>query len=64
MGIYVTIFDKHDYLINLFKRYGFHSAGVKKSDNGSENVLLKNDNLQVIWKKIILILIRIIINIY
>lgn len=41
MGIYVTIFDKHDYLINLFKRYGFHSAGVKKSDNGSENVLLK-----------------------
>lgn len=41
MGIYVTIFDKHDYLINLFKRYGFHSAGVKKSDNGAENVLLK-----------------------
>ncbi|OCG47925.1 acetyltransferase [Gilliamella sp. Choc5-1] len=40
-GIYVTVFDKHDYLINLFKRYGFCIHGTKQSDNGTENVLLK-----------------------
>ncbi|OTQ72715.1 MULTISPECIES: N-acetyltransferase [unclassified Gilliamella] len=40
-GIYVTVFDKHDYLIKLFKRYGFFSYGIKKSSNGREIVLLK-----------------------
>ena len=37
--IYVTIFDKHKLLTNLFKKYNFNIIGLKKSHNGSENVL-------------------------
>lgn len=47
LGIYVTVFDKHDYLINLFKRYGFCKFGTKKSKNGIENVLLKK---RIYWR--------------
>ncbi|MBT1730007.1 N-acetyltransferase [Enterobacter quasimori] len=39
--IYVTIFDKHDYLIKLFLKYGFVKYGLKHSENGTENVLLR-----------------------
>lgn len=41
-GIYVTIFEKHDYLIKLFKRYGFNPYGTKASANGTEVVLIKS----------------------
>lgn len=37
--IYVTIFPKHESLINLFKKYDFEVTGVKISNNGNENVL-------------------------
>ncbi|MET4878293.1 N-acetyltransferase [Morganella morganii] len=39
--IYVTVFDKHDYLIRLFKKYGFHECALKETANGNEIVLLK-----------------------
>jgi hypothetical protein len=42
--IYVTVFDKHDYLIKLFQKYGFVRYGKKTSDNGIENVLLREMN--------------------
>lgn len=37
--IYVTVFDKHEALIDLFTKYNFIKIGLKHSDNGSENVL-------------------------
>ncbi|MDH1472137.1 hypothetical protein [Shewanella sp. GD03713] len=41
--IYVTIFgEKHGYLVDLFKRYGFEEYGTKTTPNGVENVLLRN----------------------
>lgn len=40
-GIYVTVFEKHDYLIRLFERFGFSLYGTKNSNNGIELVLLK-----------------------
>ncbi len=40
--IYVTIFDKHDYLIKLMQRYGFNIIGTKNTINGNENVLLRD----------------------
>lgn len=40
--IYVTVFDKHEGLMNLFKRFGFCSYGTKVTKNGTENVLVKN----------------------
>lgn len=40
--IYVTVFEKQKYLINLFKMYGFNECAVKESENGSEIVLLKD----------------------
>ncbi len=40
--IYVTVFSKHKYLIDLFKKYGFKEYAKKKSDNGEEIVLLKD----------------------
>lgn len=43
-NIYVTVFEKHDYLIKLFKRYGFISHGTKETPNGVELVLLRNLN--------------------
>lgn len=40
--IYVTVFDKHSYLIKLFQAYGFIRFGGKQSLNGVENVLVRN----------------------
>lgn len=40
--IYVTIFDKHQPLINLLKTFGFSEYGTKTTSNGKELVLLKN----------------------
>ncbi|EKN5940832.1 N-acetyltransferase [Yersinia enterocolitica] len=40
--IYVTVFDKHDYLIRLFQKYGFMKKGSKSSLNGVENVLVRD----------------------
>ncbi|SHG08146.1 hypothetical protein [Dysgonomonas macrotermitis] len=39
---YVTVFNEHDALIGLLERYGFVSAGIKTTDNGTEQVLVKN----------------------
>jgi hypothetical protein len=39
---YVTIFEKHDYLIDMLSRYGFEKHGIKKSQNGEEIVLVKD----------------------
>lgn len=44
--IYVTIFEKHDYLIKLFKKYGFSECATKESKNGNEIVLLKKMKLK------------------
>lgn len=40
--IYVTIFEKHTGLINLFKTFGFYEYGTKTTDNGTESVFVKN----------------------
>lgn len=40
--IYVTVFDKHSYLIRLFQMYGFIRHGKKQSQNGEENVLVRD----------------------
>lgn len=42
--IYVTVFDKHSYLIRLFQMYGFIRHGQKESLNGTENVLVRDMN--------------------
>lgn len=39
--VYVTIFEKHFYLINLLSRYGFLCVGKKETSNGVEKVYLK-----------------------
>ena len=39
---YVTIFDKHDSLISLLKEFGFTYHGIKKTENGEEDVYIKN----------------------
>ena len=39
--VYVTIFDTHDKLIQLFKHYGFVEHGSKDTPNGREIVLLR-----------------------
>jgi len=39
--IYVTIFERHASLIKLLKTFGFREYGIKKSNNGTEIVLLK-----------------------
>ncbi|MEH0833287.1 N-acetyltransferase [Pectobacterium cacticida] len=44
--IYVTVFDKHDYLIRLFQIYGFVNVGKKTSENGIENVLVREMNTE------------------
>lgn len=46
--IYVTIFDQHDYLIKLFQKYGFVKAGTKTSENGIENVLIREMNTEAL----------------
>lgn len=46
--IYVTIFEKHSALIDLFERYNFSKIGEKKSHNGVENVysrVMKGNNV-------------------
>lgn len=40
--VYVTVFDTHISLINLFKRCGFEQKGVKITPNGEELVLLRS----------------------
>lgn len=40
--IYVTIFEKHEALIALYKKYGFKLHGKKVSGDGTELVYLKN----------------------
>ncbi|MFQ6371939.1 hypothetical protein [Shewanella sp. YIC-542] len=43
--IYVTVFgEKHNYLVELFKHYGFEDYGTKTTQNGVENVLLRDLN--------------------
>ncbi|HEY9214798.1 MAG TPA: N-acetyltransferase [Ancylobacter sp.] len=40
--VYVTVFDSHAGLINLFKKYGFIEKGNKVTRNGTEIVLLRS----------------------
>lgn len=40
--IYVTVFEKHDALVKLFKRYGFRQKATKTTENGTELVLVKS----------------------
>ena len=40
--IYLTIFEKHDYLIKLFQKYGFYYAGTKQTMNGTEYVYMRD----------------------
>lgn len=42
--IYVTIFSHHKYLLQMFLNYGFKIHGTKTTDNGEENVLVKDLN--------------------
>jgi len=39
--IYVTVFDKHAKLVELFERYGFVQRGIKTTPNGTELVLIR-----------------------
>lgn len=41
-SIYVTVFEVHDSLITLFKRYGFQQSATKTTDNGTEIVLTRS----------------------
>lgn len=41
-GIYVTVFELHAQLIELFERYGFVNAGTKTTPNGTEQVLVRS----------------------
>lgn len=45
--IYVTIFEKHIALVDLFLKYGFQTIAKKNSINGTEIVLLKDLNLVI-----------------
>lgn len=40
--IYVTIFQKHDFLIQLFSQYGFIEKAVKHHETDDEKVLVKD----------------------
>ncbi|CEP42800.1 GNAT family N-acetyltransferase [Paraclostridium sordellii] len=40
--LYVTVFEKHRGLINLYEKYGFVRFATKNTGNGEENVLLKS----------------------
>jgi len=40
--IYVTVFAKHKSLVDLFLRYGFTFHGYKDTDDGREEVFVKN----------------------
>lgn len=39
--LYVTIYEKHEGLLNLLKKYGFETKAIKKTANGNELVLFK-----------------------
>ena len=39
---YVTIFNKHDDLIELLKKYGYLYWGIKETENGKEEVYVKD----------------------
>lgn len=39
--IYLTIFEKHESLIGIFKKFGFYDYGTKTTPNGKEFVLIK-----------------------
>lgn len=39
--VYVTIFSHHDHLLKMFLKYGFYIHGSKTTENGEENVLVK-----------------------
>jgi len=39
--VYVTVFEKHQALVNLFLKYGFKEHGKKETINGTELVLTK-----------------------
>jgi hypothetical protein len=41
-GIYVTVFEIHKALINLFKKYGFEELATKTSEDGIELVLVRS----------------------
>lgn len=41
-GIYVTVFEVHESLINLFARYGFEQVAKKTTKNGVELVLSRS----------------------
>lgn len=40
--LYVTIFSHHEYLLDMFLKFGFIIHGTKETPNGTENVLIKN----------------------
>lgn len=40
--IYVTLFEKHKALLDLFQKYGFEIRAEKPTENGNELVLFKN----------------------
>lgn len=40
--IYVTVFEKHRALIDLFVKYGFEHTGFKRTSNGEERVYIKS----------------------
>lgn len=40
--VYVTVFDKHEALVLLFRRYGFRQKATKTTPNGMELVLVKS----------------------
>lgn len=45
--VYLTVFEKHAYLINLFTQYGFYKAGQKQTPNGIEYVYARNMRIAV-----------------
>ncbi|MFU2126481.1 N-acetyltransferase [Gallibacterium anatis] len=45
--VYLTVFEKHTYLISLFTQYGFYQAGQKQTSNGIEYVYARNMHLAV-----------------
>ncbi|KRF53826.1 acetyltransferase [Bacillus sp. Soil531] len=40
--LYVTVFPRHQPLIELLERYGFRIAAYKTTENGKENVMVKD----------------------
>lgn len=46
-SIYVTVFDKHHYLKDLFSKYGFTVHGTKSTLNGTESVMARSMRNQI-----------------